>query len=46
MKLLAILKDSFLEAVDSKIIYVMMGLSLLVTLLVLTTSFRPLPAAP
>jgi len=44
MKFLAILKDSLREAVDSKIIYVMMGISLLVTLFVLSTSFKPLPA--
>ncbi len=44
MKFLAILKDSLREAVDSKIIYVMMGISLLVTVFVLLTSFKPLPA--
>jgi len=44
MKFLAILRDSLREAVDSKIIYVMMGISLLVTLFVLTMSFKPVPA--
>jgi ABC-type transport system involved in multi-copper enzyme maturation permease subunit len=44
MKFLAILKDSLREAVDSKIIFVMMGLSLLLTTFVLFTSFKPLPA--
>jgi ABC-type transport system involved in multi-copper enzyme maturation permease subunit len=44
MKFLAILKDSLREAVDSKIIYVMMGISVLLTLFVLTLSFKPLAA--
>lgn len=41
MKYLAILKDSFREAMDSKIIYVMLGLSTLVILVVLSMSFEP-----
>jgi ABC-type transport system involved in multi-copper enzyme maturation permease subunit len=45
MKYLAILKDSLREAIDNKVIYVMIALSLLVTLFVLTFSFKPLPAA-
>src|SRR5262245_15026989 len=44
MKYLAILKDSFREAVDSKVLYVMIGLSALVILFVATLSFKPLPA--
>jgi ABC-type transport system involved in multi-copper enzyme maturation permease subunit len=44
MKYLAILKDSVREAIDNKVIYVMIALSLLVTLFVLTTSFTPLSA--
>src|SRR5438067_13440391 len=44
MKYLAILKDSLREAIDNKVIFVMIGLSLLVTLFVLTTSFTPLSA--
>ena len=35
MKYLAILRDSFREAIDSKVIYVLVPLSLLVTLFVL-----------
>ncbi|MCC6420372.1 MAG: ABC transporter permease subunit [Gemmataceae bacterium] len=42
MKYLAILKDSLREALDSKVLYVMLGLSLLVILLVGTTSFVPM----
>ncbi len=41
MKYLAILKDSFREALDSKIIYVMFGISVLVILVVATMSFEP-----
>jgi ABC-type transport system involved in multi-copper enzyme maturation permease subunit len=41
MKYLAILKDSFREAIDTKVFYVMVGLSLLVTLLAATLSFKP-----
>ena len=44
MKYLAILKDSFREAIDSKVLYVTVGLSLLLTLLVVSISFRPVPA--
>ncbi len=44
MKFLAILKDSLREAIDCKVLYVMVGLSGLVTLLVLSLSFKPLPA--
>jgi len=44
MKYLAILKDSFLEAVDAKIFYVMVGLSLLLALLVGCISYQPVPA--
>lgn len=41
MKYFAILKDSAREALDSKIIFVMFGLSVLVILVVATMSFRP-----
>jgi ABC-type transport system involved in multi-copper enzyme maturation permease subunit len=41
MKYLAILKDCFREAVDTKVFYVMVGLSLLVTLVAATLSFKP-----
>jgi ABC-type transport system involved in multi-copper enzyme maturation permease subunit len=44
MKYLAILKDSVREAIDNKVIYVMIALSVLVTLIVLTLSFKPLTA--
>jgi ABC-type transport system involved in multi-copper enzyme maturation permease subunit len=44
MKFLAILKDSFREAVDSKVFYAMIGLSLLLILLVGSVSFKPLSA--
>ncbi len=44
MSFLAILKDSFREAVDSKVFYAMIGLSLLLILLVGCVSFKPLPA--
>ncbi len=44
MKYLAILKDSLREAIDNKVIYVMIGLSVLVTLFALTMSFTPQPA--
>jgi ABC-type transport system involved in multi-copper enzyme maturation permease subunit len=44
MKFLAILKDSLREAIDCKVLYVMVGLSCLVTLVVLSLSFKPLPA--
>jgi ABC-type transport system involved in multi-copper enzyme maturation permease subunit len=44
MKYWAILKDSFREALDTKVIYVMAGLSVVVTLLVASMSFKPQPA--
>ena len=44
MKFLAMLKDSLREAIDAKVFYVMVALSLLLILFVLTTSFKPLPA--
>jgi ABC-type transport system involved in multi-copper enzyme maturation permease subunit len=44
MKFLAILKDSLREAIDCKVLYVMVGLSCLVTLVVASLSFKPLPA--
>src|SRR5579884_1609280 len=43
MKFLAILKDSFREAIDAKILYVMIGLSLLVILFLGSISYRPVP---
>jgi ABC-type transport system involved in multi-copper enzyme maturation permease subunit len=44
MKYFAILKDSFREALDTKVFYVMLVLSLLVFLFLLTLTFEPLPA--
>jgi ABC-type transport system involved in multi-copper enzyme maturation permease subunit len=44
MKYLAILKDSLREAIDTKVFYVMVGLSLVVILCVASVSFRPEPA--
>jgi ABC-type transport system involved in multi-copper enzyme maturation permease subunit len=44
MKFLAILKDSLREAIDCKVLYVMLGLSCLVVLVVASMSFKPLPA--
>jgi ABC-2 family transporter protein len=44
MKYLAILKDSFREALDTKVLYVMVGLSFLVILFVASMSFTPAPA--
>jgi ABC-type transport system involved in multi-copper enzyme maturation permease subunit len=41
MKYLAILKDSLLEALDTKVFYVMMGLSFLVVAVVGSVSYRP-----
>lgn len=41
----AILKDSFREAVDGFVIYLMLGLSALLILLVASISYRPAPAA-
>jgi ABC-type transport system involved in multi-copper enzyme maturation permease subunit len=43
MKFLAILKDSFREAIDAKVFYVMVGLSVLLALLALAVSFEPQP---
>ncbi len=43
MKFLAIFKDSLREAIDSKVFYVMVGLSSLIILLALTLSFEPQP---
>ena len=39
------LKDSLLEAIDAKVFYVMIGLSLLVTLVAATVTFTPQPGA-
>src|ERR1700733_15291462 len=44
MKLIAVLKDSFREAVDTKVLYVTVPLSLLFVLFVFSISFRPLDA--
>jgi ABC-type transport system involved in multi-copper enzyme maturation permease subunit len=41
MKLLAVLKDSYYEALDSKVFFVMAGLSGLLTLVIASVSFRP-----
>src|SRR6266849_5972496 len=41
MKYLAILKDSVREALDSKVLYVMMGLSLVIILAVAGMTFEP-----
>ncbi len=43
MKYLAILKDSVREAIDAKIFYVTVILSVLVSLLVLTIGYQPVP---
>jgi ABC-type transport system involved in multi-copper enzyme maturation permease subunit len=45
MKYLAILKDSVRETLDSKVLYVLMGLSLLVIVIVAGMSFEPQPAS-
>ncbi len=45
MKYLAILKDSVREALDSKVLYVLMGLSVLVILAVAGMTFEPQPAS-
>src|SRR5579864_6171739 len=45
MKFLAILKDSVRETIDAKVFYVMVGLSLLLTVLALSVSFTPVPGA-
>lgn len=42
MKYLAILKDSLGEAIDSKVFFVMLGLSTLVILLIGSVSYKPL----
>lgn len=44
MKYFAILKDSLREALDSKVLYVLLGLALLILLGVATLSFKPRPA--
>jgi ABC-type transport system involved in multi-copper enzyme maturation permease subunit len=44
MKFLAILKDSLREAIDAKVFYIMVGLSVLVTLVALTLTFTPTPS--
>src|SRR6516162_8442682 len=41
MKFLAMLKDSLRESIDSKVFYVMVGLSALLTLITATLSFKP-----
>jgi ABC-type transport system involved in multi-copper enzyme maturation permease subunit len=41
MKYLAILRDSVLEAIDTKVFYFMMGLSFLVILIIASVSYRP-----
>jgi ABC-2 family transporter protein len=43
MKYLAIFKDSIREAIDLKIFYLVVGLSVLVSLFVGTTSLKPVP---
>ena len=43
MKFFAILKDSFREAIDAKVFYVLLGLSVLLTLLTLSISFETQP---
>ena len=45
MKFLAVLKDSLREAIDTKVFYVMIGLSLLVALFTGTMTFTPKPVA-
>jgi ABC-type transport system involved in multi-copper enzyme maturation permease subunit len=42
MKFLAILKDSLREAIDAKVFYVMVGLSVLITVLALSLTFTPI----
>jgi ABC-type transport system involved in multi-copper enzyme maturation permease subunit len=44
VKYLALLKDSLLEAIDAKVLYVTLGLSCVLTLVVASISFKPLPA--
>lgn len=43
MKYLAILKDSLREAIDTKVFFVMIGLSAVLTLLTATLTFQPEP---
>jgi ABC-type transport system involved in multi-copper enzyme maturation permease subunit len=43
MKYLAILKDSLREAIDTKIFYVTVALSVLISLLVMTITYKPVP---
>jgi ABC-type transport system involved in multi-copper enzyme maturation permease subunit len=43
MKALAIFKDSLREAIDGKVLYVMVGLSALLTLVTATLTFKPEP---
>ena len=45
MKYLALLKDSFREAVDTKVFYIMVAMSSVVTLLIAMIGYRPKPAA-
>ncbi len=45
MKLFAMLKDSLLESLDSKVIYVMLGLSVLLACIAGTMTFTPKPGA-
>jgi hypothetical protein len=45
MKFLAMLKDAVREAVDHKVLYVMVGLSVLLALLALSTSYAAAPGA-
>jgi ABC-type transport system involved in multi-copper enzyme maturation permease subunit len=44
MKFLAILRDSLREAIDTMVFYVMVALSLLLTLFAFSIGFQPLPA--
>jgi ABC-type transport system involved in multi-copper enzyme maturation permease subunit len=45
MKYLAVFKDSFREAVDAKVFYAMLALSLILVILVASIGFRPTEAA-
>src|SRR5438309_452566 len=45
MKYLALLRDSFREALDSKVLYFTFGLSVLLILSLLSISFRPVTPA-
>src|SRR5262245_46377457 len=44
MKYLAILKDSLREAIDTKVFFVMMGLSCVVIAIVACLGYEPVPA--